>query len=273
MKEAKLLGTLLPSHPDLIPILSDIRDKYNLPIIDQEDDALKEIILADQDIDLEAIQKEIEEKVKSLPELLPAKLSDLYQKYKSMDKEKALKDAEQSEVPEPLKGQIISVFDTLYDDFLTPIISRLDDFYLTISHNLFIFLVTGETVEVPMDWLGGVFSIGVFGTPLVIAMAGPASDPQEIKHQFMSEYHRVFGKYHPKIKESHIKSADYLRMKLSGMPLKDIADVYMQRHPSQFPDPSNRKAYMQAKRKCEEMLKKRIQRIDKTYGQILGDSS
>lgn len=273
MKEAKLLGTILPSHPDLIPIVNDIRAKYDLPEIDVEDETLKEIILTDQDIDFEAIQKEIKEKVKAIPDLIPAPLSSLYQKFNSLDKEHLWDDEELAADPEPLKSQLITSVTALNDNLLTPIMERVEDFYLTLSQHLFEFLITGETREIPMDWLGGVITINVLGTPLVLAMAGPSSDPKVIKQQFMTEYHRVFGNYHPNIKESHIKSADYLRMKLSGMPLKDIADVYIQRNPSQFPDPADRKAYLQAKRKCEEMLKKRIQRIDKTFGIILGDNS
>ena len=33
MKESQLLGTLLPSLPDFIPIIQAIREKYNLPEI------------------------------------------------------------------------------------------------------------------------------------------------------------------------------------------------------------------------------------------------
>ena len=33
MKETLFLGTLLPSHPDLLPIVQAIREKYNLPEI------------------------------------------------------------------------------------------------------------------------------------------------------------------------------------------------------------------------------------------------
>jgi len=41
MKESKLLGTLLPSHPDLIPIIQAIREKYNLPEISPDDDPIQ----------------------------------------------------------------------------------------------------------------------------------------------------------------------------------------------------------------------------------------
>jgi hypothetical protein len=33
VKETKLLGSLMPSHPDLIPIIQNFREKYNIPEI------------------------------------------------------------------------------------------------------------------------------------------------------------------------------------------------------------------------------------------------
>ena len=31
MKVSKILGTLMPSHPDIVPIIENIREKYQLP--------------------------------------------------------------------------------------------------------------------------------------------------------------------------------------------------------------------------------------------------
>jgi hypothetical protein len=41
MKETKLLGKLLPSHPDILPILVEIREKYHIPEISPIDNSLK----------------------------------------------------------------------------------------------------------------------------------------------------------------------------------------------------------------------------------------
>lgn len=45
MRETELLGTLLPSSPDFLPILRDLRVKYGLPEIDPEDDPIEEVFL------------------------------------------------------------------------------------------------------------------------------------------------------------------------------------------------------------------------------------
>lgn len=41
MKESKFLGTLLPSHPDLIPIVQAMREKYKLSEISPDDDPIQ----------------------------------------------------------------------------------------------------------------------------------------------------------------------------------------------------------------------------------------
>ena len=40
MKETKLLGTLMPSRPDLFPIVEQMRAKHNLPEIRPDDDPI-----------------------------------------------------------------------------------------------------------------------------------------------------------------------------------------------------------------------------------------
>jgi hypothetical protein len=41
----------LPSHPDLHPILQNIRNKYGISEIDPADIGMKEILLSDNEID------------------------------------------------------------------------------------------------------------------------------------------------------------------------------------------------------------------------------
>jgi len=44
MKETKLIGKLLPTHSDILPILEDVREKYNIKHVKPEDDSLKELL-------------------------------------------------------------------------------------------------------------------------------------------------------------------------------------------------------------------------------------
>jgi len=40
MKETQLLSKLNPAHPDFLPILQNIREKYNIPEISPEDELI-----------------------------------------------------------------------------------------------------------------------------------------------------------------------------------------------------------------------------------------
>jgi hypothetical protein len=62
-------------------------------------------------------------------------------------------------------------------------------------------------------------------------------------------------------------------MKLEGVRIKDIADVYIERYPSEFPKDPLVKNYRAKKRKLEERLKKRLQRDEKTLMKLIGDNS
>jgi hypothetical protein len=55
MNETQLLGKLLPSHPDILPILEEIRKKYQIPEISPMDDSLKILLEYGSEIDREAI--------------------------------------------------------------------------------------------------------------------------------------------------------------------------------------------------------------------------
>jgi hypothetical protein len=46
VQETELISSLLPSHPYILPILQNNRDKYKIPEISPEDDGIIEILLA-----------------------------------------------------------------------------------------------------------------------------------------------------------------------------------------------------------------------------------
>jgi hypothetical protein len=62
-----------PSHPDLIPIIRAIREKYNLPEISPNDDPIKEIYLGDEIILLEEFRQEIKNRLRENLNFLPPK--------------------------------------------------------------------------------------------------------------------------------------------------------------------------------------------------------
>lgn len=56
-KESQLLGTLMPTHPDLFPIVQQMRTKYKLPEISPDDDPITEIFLNGEPVALEDFRR------------------------------------------------------------------------------------------------------------------------------------------------------------------------------------------------------------------------
>ncbi|MGB8213854.1 MAG: hypothetical protein WCE68_09885 [Anaerolineales bacterium] len=78
MKESQFLGTLLPSHPDFLPIENAIREKYGLPEISPGDEEIAEIFLGDETIPLEEFRKDIENKVRENLSFIPPDFLKVY---------------------------------------------------------------------------------------------------------------------------------------------------------------------------------------------------
>ena len=77
MKESQFLGTLLPSHPDFLPIEQVIREKYGLPEISPGDEEIAEIFLGDEIISLEEFRKDIEKHIRENLAFIPPDLLKL----------------------------------------------------------------------------------------------------------------------------------------------------------------------------------------------------
>lgn len=52
MKESDLLGKLMPGHPDVLPIIENIREKYQIPEFRPEDEDITELLLTNQEVAL-----------------------------------------------------------------------------------------------------------------------------------------------------------------------------------------------------------------------------
>lgn len=73
MKESELLGKLMPGHPDILPIIENIREKYQLPEVDPEGEPIKEIYLVDKLISLEEFLYDLQSMVVSQTSFLRLK--------------------------------------------------------------------------------------------------------------------------------------------------------------------------------------------------------
>jgi hypothetical protein len=94
MKEARLLGTLLPSHPDFIPIVQAIREKYNLPEISPDDDPITEIYLGDEIVPLEEFHQDIENRIQKNLTFLSPDIAKFYTSSKILREMQDIKELE-----------------------------------------------------------------------------------------------------------------------------------------------------------------------------------
>lgn len=270
-KHQSLFGALLPSQADYKLILDDLRQKYDIPTLGPGDKDFAEFLFSESDIPWNNIHSELRYRIAALDELWPESVLRLRNMFKEnpvieSDLEKFTKEYEPS--PEELAQLTQRIL-----GLVAPLIHKFEKMLDTTTDLLVTFLVTGETEDIPQDWIGAVQSINMFGEPVIMAIAGPLSDPKEISKQLVTEYHRIYGKDRPKITKGMLNASDLLRMKFEGVLIKDIADIYMERHPSQFAKDPRSPKYRTQKRRLEERLKKALQRYEKKVLKLFGDNS
>lgn len=271
MKEAELIGSLLPSHPDIIPIIKEIRKKYNIPEIYTEDNELLEILFLDEVINWKQIREDIEAQIRTKPDLIPEQLANVSRFFNNEDVEPPeLKN--RSDVPDDIRNLLTNSYAFLRSIF-KPVDSQLEEFYSALTDRVIEFLMTGKSREIPEGWVGTVYTTSFLGNPTIVAMVGQLGDPKEISAQFRRKFTETFGHSRPKISNENLNTARFLTLKLSGMKLKDIIDIYIEQHPSEFPKDINSSSYKEARRKHQIMFKKRIQRLQDTIIKICGDNN
>lgn len=269
MKETQLFGALLPSNPEIQKILGAIREKYDIPEIEEGDDDLIELLQTE--IDWDAVKVELDIDLQKI-NILPDEIMWLYP-YINNPLDEAPQIPSIDGISPEINDQVQSFSNALFEKLGIPILLKISEYYQTMSNLLFEYLLTGKSRELPFNWFGEVLVTNIFGETLVIAMASQLSDPKEVARLFKEQYTRTFGKPQHKITRGLLNSADYLRMKWEGISIADIVDRYIQSHPSEFPRNPGTSAYRSAKRKKEAMMKKRLQRLEKIVYNRLGDKT
>jgi hypothetical protein len=266
MKESQLLGTLLPAHPDYAPIIEALRDKYKLPEINPDDEPIKEIYLGDKIIPLDELRMEIENSVRENLYFLPPDTAKLYKSAKLLATPNLITDLDQ--YPANIRT-IFESFVNLARNLAEPIAKVIDVSIEFVTNAIILYLLTGETEEVPNDWISKVASSTISDEPVIFVMAGQLADPEVIIQQFREEYNRIFGTYHPKITKIHTSAAYYLRLQKQKKPWNYIVEEYIRLNNFSMPRDRTSKKYIDTWRKYSEQLKKRIQRTQTVFD-ILG---
>jgi len=267
MLETQFYGKILPSHPDIKPVLLDIRKKYQIPEISPNDNGFKILLANDLEIEWEAVHSEILERLKDIPDLLPEKTRSAYLQYKEFQR-KGLVDPELDTISEKLRGNINALFD-LFMKIYQPTAEQFDSFYRVLTNHCVEFLLTGEAREIPQDWMAFVKTlVDNDGQKTIVAMANQMADPDVVAEQFKAEYAKAFGKHRPKITEAQVESADYLRMKWFGKDMDYLLEEEEQRKPEEY---SGRKStrYTTATRRHHSKMRQKLYRLQRNLFEIL----
>jgi hypothetical protein len=259
MKESKLFSSLLPSNPDLLPIIQAVREKYNLAEISPDDDPITEIYMGDQIIPLEELRMDIESRVRDNLTILPPDISKLYIASKGIRDFQATSELEL--LPDDSKKGMEEAVKFI-QNLMIPIIQLIDGMIDSIVKIVYIYILTGETEEAQVDWFSTVITANYLGEPVVIAMASKMADPKIISQQFREEYKRTFGLYYPNITQTAVSTAYYVQLKRSHKPWKYIVETYIRLNNINLPKYHNSKRYLDVHGKIEQNLKKRIQRTE-----------
>ena len=242
MKETKFLGTLMPAHPDLIPIVEMMRKKYNLPEISPDDDPITEIYLGDEIIPLKDFHGEIELEVQKTVTLLPPKIADFYVRAKTL-LAKPVKMRKYNFLSKALKKALLDYYD-LARKMAVFFTDLLDQQFAIIADMLYAYILTGESEEIPNDWISKVLTITQDEDKVVIAVANQRANPDVIVQQFREELRKAHGSHHPGITKSVVNTAHYMRLQRAGKPWKYIVGEFIRlndfklprdRHPLHFP--------------------------------------
>lgn len=268
MKENEFLGTLLPSHPDLIPIIEAVREKYNLPEISPDDDPITEIYLGDDIIPLEEFRQEIKNRILENLAFMPPEIAKQYKSLKALIETQTLQEFEL--LSDELKSKMYLLLNAM-KDIVKPSLSGLDAFIDNVVNMLYIYLLTGETEEAPSNWFSMVTTLTMSGEPVVFAMANQAANLDLVIQQFREEHKKNFGTYRPKITKKVLNTAYYVQLKKAGKSFDTLFGEYVRQNKNKFPRDTSSKRYVDALRLQKQNLKKRIQRTEAILDVIFRD--
>jgi hypothetical protein len=271
MKESKLLGKLLPGHPDIFPIIENIREKYQIPPVNPEDDDITQLLLTNYEIPWDAVRRDIEDQVHNVSLFSDAE-NEYIRQLRGFDKAFTAFDFPEFQC---LSEQTRESLKTLILALLKPhtlSLALLEELsYKPITEFIFDYLLTGRTRESPKEWFGTVQTVDFFGEKVVLVMAGGAADPKVMAEQFKNEFTRTFGKREHKITETLLSTAEYLTMQLQGDSIKHLVLRYKELHPSEFPTDTSSPEYKKAMQNHVDEMEKRLDRLRKVLEDIAGD--
>jgi hypothetical protein len=246
----QVIGELVPGA--FLDLVCQVREKYQIPDPGPDKDILPEMLA--RDLPFEEIRAELCEGLRRvMPEASP--ITRLLKPFLDLPADLplsvALKDLAEKMPDEWTVGSTIHRY---IEGLHEPQVQQMADMLLA-------YALTGDTTTAPQDWFGGVFTIPLPGLPMIGVIASEYSDLGPLVNQFRQKHHEAFPQRRRRLAGSAVNAAASLRLRLEGYKLKDIADIYIANHPSEFPkDPLSLK-YKATKRQLEERIKKQMDRL------------
>ena len=265
MKETKIIGSLLPSHEDIMPILKEIREKYQIPEISSIDNEMKILLRHELEFDWVAIHAEILEKVREIPELWTEKSKKAYDAITKMES-KGVEDPELEKTSQEFRDNLQLFIDLIVKQY-KPIVKEMDAFFHAIADHCIEYLITGEAREVPSNWFSNTEVVEPFGEKVVVLQASGAADPDEAAEMFKKKFRQTFGKKKYKFTETHVKTADFLRMRWEGKSYLYILEEWELREPDEFERTSSR--HPTSLRNKNDRVRQRLHRMQRDLKKVL----
>ena len=283
MRESKFLGTILIESPMMFEILEKVRDKHNIEKLDPSKDPYKQRIRQDMEqdppIDWQVVRQDLEAEIRAIPDLLPPEFA-AFQKIIEAKQKLPAEPTFTEPITDKLRADVTAFyhlfaqFFTLFADTLAaPWQTAIDNCFVGLVDNAWEYLYSETIRDIPQDWISAIRTVPLFGDDVVMAIVGPMADPDEITEQLRQKLKATFPPHRPKLTKKNLPFAKYSAMRLRHVPIKDIADEYIQDHRRQFPSDPESIEYRRAKRKLEENLKKITKRQMLTFDAMLGDKN
>ena len=246
----RVFGEIVPGA--FLDLVRQVREGHQIPDPGPDKDILPEILALD--LPFEEIRTEICEGLRRMmPEGGP--LTPLIKPFLDVPGDLPLS-AALKDLADMLPDNL-TVGNTVHkyiEGLLEPHVQMMTDMLLA-------YILTGETTAAPEAWFGGVFTLPIPGQLIVGVMASEYSDLGSLVNQFRQKHHEVFPRRRRSLARSTVNAAASLRLKVEGYKLKDIADIYITKHPSEFPKDPLSPRYKASKKQLEERIKKQIDRL------------
>lgn len=269
MEENKLLGSLLPASPDLIPIIRDIRRKYILPEISLNEEPISEIYLDDEIIPLAQFWDDLSAAVHANLNFMTPEMLKQYNAIRNLDQLETIKVLET--IPSELKEGVETIINFSKEKF-KPTLQMLEKFIDDVTNMLYEYILTGEAGEIPLDWSMHVMTVkNNDDNTLIYAIANQLADPEEVVNQFRQAYKKAFGVYRPRITKKNVSAGYYIQLARRDKPWKTIVEEFIRLEVTNMPPNINSKKYREMHHLCEQTLRKRMQRSEKVLDVIFMD--